>query len=171
MSRYETAPYKVIEKDGDFEIRKYEAFFTASVKEASVAETQGFSTVFSYINGKNATGSPIAMTTPVLNNMEKGNTTTEFVMPSSYTENNPPEPMDPSITIRRYEAHTAASLQFSGSISDEKIQAHEKKLSEWLRQKGKHPTGSFRLARYNAPFMPPAFRRNEILTDLEDEFI
>lgn len=168
MSRYKTAPYKVLEKDGNFEIRKYESFFTAAVKESGVAETQGFNTVFSYINGKNATGERIAMTIPVLNDMDKDHTTTEFVMPSAYTDNRPPEPSDPSVKIRRYEAHLAGSLLFSGSISEEKIRINEKKLLEWLQQKGKHPIGSFRLARYNAPLMPPALRRNEILIDLED---
>ena len=167
MSRYETAPYKILEKDGKFEIRKYETFSTAAVSESSVAATHGFNKVFSYISGKNETGERIPMTTPVLNDMKEGNKTTEFVMPSAYADKLPPTPSDPLIEIRRYESHTVGSFVFSGSISDDKIKANENKLLEWLKQKERQPTGSFRLARYNSPFTPPAFRRNEILVDLE----
>ena len=167
MSRYETAPYKILEKDGNFEIREYESFLTAAVEESSVSETHGFNKVFSYISGNNETGEHIAMTIPVLNDMKEGSKTTEFVLPSSYTDTLPPTPNDPTVKIQKHEAHIVASFTFSGSISDNKIYVNEKELLEWLQKKGRQPIGSFRLARYNSPFTLPAFRKNEVLIDLE----
>jgi len=167
MSRYETAPYEILEKDGSFEIRSYASFLTAAVAESSISATNGFNKVFSYISGNNETGERIAMTIPVINDMEEGHATTEFVMPSSLNDKIPPTPRDPQVQIHQYEARIVGAFLFSGSISEAKIKANEAKLREWLALKGRQPIGSFRLARYNPPFTPPAFRRNEILIDLE----
>ena len=167
MSNYETAPYKVLDKSGNFELRQYDSFSTAAVVESDVSATNGFNKVFSYINGNNETGEKIPMTIPVLNDMKEGGATTEFVMPSSYNDRLPPQPTDSAVKIQKYESRIVGSITFSGSINNDRIQANEAKLLEWLKQMGKQPIGSFRLARYNAPFTPPVFRKNEILIDVE----
>lgn len=167
MSKYETAPYKVIEKDGHFEIRQYDAFYTASVDGTSLEGSNGFSQIFDYISGSNEGQKKISMTTPVFNEISKDKVSTEFVMPSKYSEDTLPEPANPNVKIRRVEKKLTASVTFSGSVSGDKIRSYEKELLAWISRKNLKPSGNFRVARYNPPFIPAIFRRNEILIDIE----
>ena len=107
------------------------------------------------------------MTTPVLNDMQEGDMTTEFVMPAVYRDEPPPAPLDPDIRIREYEEELIGAIIFSGSVSKEKIVDEEKKLRNWLLGKPYQVTGALRLARYNPPFIPPFLRRNEILIPIK----
>ena len=108
------------------------------------------------------------MTTPVINELKPGGVTTEFVMPSKYAKDPPPEPGNPEIKIKKIEKKTCACVTFSGLVSDSKIQEYQMKLKKWLQAKNIRMLSSFRLARYNPPYMPPTFRRNEILIDVEN---
>lgn len=166
MSKYETAPYKVIQKEGRFEIRQYDAFYTAGVLEQSLESSSGFRQIFDYISGNNKEEQKISMTTPVFNELGKDKVSTEFVMPKKYTEENPPEPSNPRITIRKTEKKKAASVTFSGSADPSKIREYESLLLKWIEKINMKPSGNFRLARYNPPFIPPFLRRNEILIDV-----
>ena len=166
MSKYETAPYKVLEKEGPFEIRQYDAFYTAAVEEDTLEGSYGFRQIFDYISGYNEVQTKISMTTPVFNEMKEKKVTTEFVMPSKYSEDAPPNPSSAKVRIRRNEARLSASVTFSGSSTQKKIEDHKQQLLAWIRKKNLTPTGPFRLARYNPPFIPPLFRRNEILVDI-----
>ncbi|MFH5835168.1 SOUL family heme-binding protein [Proteiniclasticum sp. C24MP] len=169
MSKYETAPYKVVEKEGSFEIRQYDAFYTAAVEEDTLEGSYGFRQIFDYISGSNEDQTKISMTTPVFNEMKEEHITTEFVMPSKYSDDAPPNPSSPRVKIRRNEPRLTASVTFSGSATEKKIKDHEKELLVWIRKKGLNPSGNFRLARYNPPFIPPIFRRNEILIDVQTQ--
>ena len=71
LSKYETAPYKVLEKEGPFEIRQYDAFYTVAVEEDTLEGSSGFSQIFDYISGNNEDQTKISMTTPVVNEMKK----------------------------------------------------------------------------------------------------
>ena len=166
MSKYETAPYKVIKKEDRFEIRQYDAFYTAGVEERSLESSSGFRQIFDYISGNNKDAQKISMTTPVFNELGKDKVSTEFVMPKKYTEDNPPEPSSSRITIRKTEKKQVASVRFSGTTNQEKIREYENLLLEWIAGIGMKPYGNFRLARYNPPFTPPFLRRNEILIDV-----
>jgi len=54
MSKYETAAYKALEKDGKFEIRSYESYYTAATNESNIKEASGFNKIFDYISGNNS---------------------------------------------------------------------------------------------------------------------
>lgn len=167
MSLYETAKYEVLEKEGKFEIREYEPYYTAAVPESDPVETDGFNQIFNYISGNNVSNEKISMTTLVLNELEQGQFTTEFVLPSKYREQSPPMPDNEGITLKKSEKKQCASLTFSGIVNEEKIKKYEEELLDWLIAKGRMPSGTFRLARYNPPIVPPPLRRNEILIDLQ----
>jgi hypothetical protein len=166
MARYETAPYKVMRKEGHFEIRQYDAFYTAGVEESSLEGSGGFRQIFDYISGSNEEQKKISMTTPVINELRKESVSTEFVMPSTFTEDTLPEPSNPRVKIRKTERRLTASVTFSGTTSRKKIMEYEKRLLAWIEKKNMKPTGNFRLARYNPPFIPPFLRRNEIIIDI-----
>ena len=166
MSKYETAPYKVLEKEGHFEIREYDAFYTAAVEGPSLEGSSGFSQIFDYISGNNEDQKKISMTTPVFNELGKEKVSTEFVMPTNYSEDTLPKPANPRVKIKKTERKLTASVTFSGTTSAKKIREHQKQLLAWIENKNMKPLGNFRLARYNPPFVPPFLRRNEILIDI-----
>ncbi|KNZ41597.1 SOUL family heme-binding protein [Acetobacterium bakii] len=168
MAHHETPAYKVLEKDGAFEIRSYEDYFTAAVDEVSMTDTNGFGQIFEYISGSNSKKEKIDMTVPVINELENGSVTTEFVMPHHFTRESLPDPDNSRIKIKTREDRLCAVISFSGSISSEKIDKHLEKLQKWLVDKDIKTIGGFRLARYNPPFTPPTFRRNEILVDIQN---
>lgn len=168
MPRNQTVSYEVLKKDGDFEIRSYESFFTVTTREGNIGETMGFNRLFSYISGDNANKEKIPMTVPVINDLNENHRTTEFVMPRQFAKNGPPSPQDPGVTIRQYEKHLIAAITFSGNVDSAKILNFKNQLVEWLDKTKWQPTGEFLLARYNSPFSIPVFRRNEILAILED---
>lgn len=167
MAIFETAQFKLIKKDGDFEIREYTANYTAAVEEENLIEAEGFNKIFSYISGSNKEEEKISMTTPVINELKEGSVTTEFVLPSKYIQEVIPEPRDGGIKIKKNEKRLSAAVKFSGSISENKINEYEEKLSTWLNMNNLKPDGVFRLARYNPPFVPALLRRNEILVDIK----
>ena len=166
MSLYETAKYEVLEKEGKFEIREYESFYTAAISESDPIQTNGFSEIFGYISGNNEGKEKISMTTPVINELVDDGFTTEFVMPEKYRDNVPPAPGNDNITIKRREKKLCGAVTFNGSVHKEKIEKQEEELLKWLSKINRTPVGTFRLARYNPPITPPLFRRNEILIDV-----
>jgi len=166
MSKYETAPYKVLRKEGHYEIRQYDAFYTAAVEESSLEGSSGFNQIFDYISGNNEDKKKISMTTPVFNELDKGKVSTEFVMPTNYSEDTLPKPANPKVKIKKTERKLTASVTFSGTTSAKKIREYEQLLLAWIGKKNMKPSGNFRLARYNPPFVPPFLRRNEILIDI-----
>ncbi len=166
MAKYETAPYEVLSKEDAFEIRQYDAFYTAAVEELSLEGSRGFSQIFDYISGNNEEKKKISMTTPVINEMNKENVTTEFVMPKNYSLKNLPTPTNPKVKIKKTDQMLVASVTFSGTTNDKKIRKNEQLLLDWIEKKNMKPSGNYKLARYNPPFIPPFLRRNEILIEI-----
>lgn len=111
MSKYETAPYKVIKKEDAFEIRLYETFYTATIDETSY-DASGFNQIFQYISGDNQQGEKIAMTTPVFNELKENAVTTEFVMPQTYTLDSLPKPKNSAIHIKKTQSKHCAAITF-----------------------------------------------------------
>ena len=63
-----------------------------------------------------------------------------------------------------------AALSFPGAPFDWEVSAAERRLRAALLLDGLKPSDGYRLARYNEPFVPPPFKRNEILIELGDDF-
>ncbi|NBP23601.1 MAG: heme-binding protein, partial [Proteobacteria bacterium] len=64
---YETAPYRVTESDGAFQIREYPALqWVETPMGSGMGDTDGsFGRLFGFITGRNQSQQKIAMTTPV----------------------------------------------------------------------------------------------------------
>ena len=82
---YESAPYAVVQSEGDYEIRDYPelTIVEASMSESGTDDTTRFRKLFSYITGKNQANQKIAMTTPVF--IAGGKGTMSFVMPAEFS--------------------------------------------------------------------------------------
>ncbi|WP_231741043.1 SOUL family heme-binding protein [Thalassoglobus neptunius] len=170
---YESAPYEVIESDGNIEIREYPDLMLASTQ--SEVEKRGqdgsFMKLFRYISGDNEGNQKIEMTTPVF--MEEGDENSKgkmgFVIPKDVKEAGAPEPQNSDVSISTRKGGRFAVIRFSGIMNTKKADAQEKILREWLTSRGLDAEDSAERAGYDAPFVPGPLRRNEILIRLKPE--
>lgn len=102
-TKSETQIYKVIESRKEFEIRYYPsatmALVNSTVKSYKELGNSGFRKLAAYIFGANKEKKKIAMTSPVHMVISDSNSTMSFVMPTNYTRDNLPIPINSEITI------------------------------------------------------------------------
>ena len=177
----EEVKYRVLESSGDFELRQYESSLGAETTvEGDFHEVgnEGFRRLFDYISGKNRKKQSIPMTAPVSQeassekipmtapvNQEKvgGAWRITFLMPSAFTMETLPEPLDSRVKLVKIPGRLMAALSYSGTWSRERYEEKEQRLKELIRQRGLKIEGEPVFARYNPPFMPWFLRRNEVL--------
>lgn len=162
---YETARYKVISKDGSFEIREYEPLVVVSTPMSGDAQNQSFGRLFKYISGGNAGERKIAMTTPVfMPATGEGNPgEMQFVVPSDVAKSGAPAPADPSVKLSRMSGGKYAALRYSGRSTAEDRRGKLAELRAKLVEQGLETTGSPVFAGYDPPWTPAPMRRNEVL--------
>jgi hypothetical protein len=181
----ETASYQVVEKDGDFEIRQYAPYIVAeTLVEGEMDEVgnEGFRRLFGYISGNNQkkqsismtapvtqekTAEKIAMTAPVTQERAGGKFRITFMLPSEYTLETLPEPLDSRVALAAEPARLVAAIQYSGTWSLKRFEEHKKKLDDWILKRGLKPLADPVWARYDPPFKPWFLRRNEVLIPVE----
>ena len=177
----EEVKYRVLESSGDFELRQYESSLGAETTvEGDFHEVgnEGFRRLFDYISGKNRKKQSIPMTAPVSQeassekipmtapvNQEKvgGAWRITFLMPSAFTMETLPEPLDSRVKLVKIPGRLMAALSYSGTWSRDRYEGKEQRLKELIRQRGLKIEGEPVFARYNPPFMPWFLRRNEVL--------
>lgn len=178
------AKYKVLEKDGKFEIRDYAPQILAETLTEGTLENAGdkaFNRLFKYISGNNksqtkitmtapvsqeAASEKIKMTTPVGQQKQNDKWLVSFMMPESYTMKTIPKPKDSRIIIRYIPAKRIAAVRYSGFWSKKNYLKNESDLKSWMEKKKLIGTGEPIWARYNPPFALWFLRRNEILIQL-----
>ena len=177
--------YQVLEKDGKFDIRQYEDYWVVRTEidgEYRESTGEGFRLLFSYISGKNKQQEEIAMTGPVMQ-QEKGEKiamtgpviqqksgkrwTMEFVLPSKYNKLQPPEPLDPEVSIVKVPGYRAAAITYSGNLREEKYNTKTRELLDIVNLKGLQPIGEPFSAGYDPPWTIPFLKRNEVLIIVE----
>jgi hypothetical protein len=181
----EKAPYTVLEKEDDFELRQYPAYIVAETFVEGDFEkvgNEGFRRLAAYINGKNRMNTSIpmtapvnqeprfekiAMTAPVSQEKEGDKWRITFVMPSKYSLQTLPEPLDSRVTLTREPARLVTAIRYSGTWRKDRYMLNESRLMEIIRQRHLKPIGKPVWARYDPPFMPWFLRRNEVLIEVE----
>jgi len=84
-------------------------------------------------------------------------------MPSKYTMETLPEPLDPQVVIKEIPARKMVAIRYSGTWSQDRYKAHLAKLETYIQEKGLRITGEPIFARYDPPFQLWFLRRNEVL--------
>jgi hypothetical protein len=179
-SAIEEPKYTVVRQYDVFEIREYAPYLVAEVVVPGPAEeagNQGFRILAGYIFGKNrgerkismtapVTQAPapvkIEMTAPVTQAAVSGGFVVQFTMPSEYTLETLPEPLDPQVKLKEIPGARFAVIRYSGTWSERNYTEHLEKLERGVEAAGLRTTGSPIFSRYNAPFVPWFMRRNEI---------
>ncbi len=171
---------RVLQADA-IEVRRYEPYIVAEVVVPGPAEqagNQGFSFLGGYIFGRNKGERKIAMTAPVVQAPQPakiamtapvaqsaspdGGFIVQFMMPSAYTMETLPEPVDPRVKLRPVAAQRVAAISYSGSWSQANYEEHLAKLRSAAQAAGLQIDGEPVYARYNGPWVPWFMRRNEI---------
>jgi hypothetical protein len=185
----EEPKYSVIEKTEPFELRLYEPMILAEVKvegDLDEASSQGFRLIAAYIFGQNQVtekismtspvaieeqnvkSAKIAMTTPVNIEPNAGQWTVSFVMPSTYTLNSLPKPLNPKVQLREIPAVKRAVIQFSGFYNAQKVADKTLELEQWMKTRNLEAASAPKFARYNPPWTLPFMRRNEVMIDIRN---
>ena len=165
-SKYESPDYKVVEKEGSFEIRDYPELTLVSTPMQKRGEEGSFMKLFRFISGRNDRSQKISMTTPVLmTGTESG--VMSFIVPKNVAQQGVPMPSNPDVTISTKQPARYAVYSFSGPSKPEPSEAASKKLLAWAAAKNLPATGSPTFAYYNPPWTPGFMRRNEVLLRLD----
>lgn len=105
----------------------------------------------------------IAMTAPVSQEGAGKSWVVTFVMPSQYTLETLPEPLDPNVTLRERPGQLMAALTYSGSWRRATFEKKRRQLETLIAAHGYEPVGPAVFARYDAPMTLYFRRRNEVL--------
>ena len=182
----EEPAYRVIQKQGRFQVRQYGEFIIAETEvdaEFSESGSIAFRRLAGYIFGKNRKKEKISMTTPVVREPEsekiamtapviqkRGSNTWvwSFVMPEKYTLDTLPEPLDSRIVLRTVPARKIALVRFSGRVTEKKFRERSGELQNWLESTGYTAVSVPKLAGYDPPWTIPFLRRNEVQVEVSE---
>ena len=90
-----------------------------------------------------------------------------FVLPSKYTLETIPIPLNDKIEIKMVPAKKVATIQYSGFINSRKIKDNATKLLSWLENNEFTSLSEPYSAGYDPPWTIPFLRRNEVHIEIE----
>jgi hypothetical protein len=181
-------PYEVRESLGEgLEIRRYGPRLAAEVEVEAADEEAGREAAFrilaAYIFGKNRAredismtapveiqepSTQVAMTAPVEMSTSEDRLAMRFFMPSRFTRETLPEPVDPRVRLVHVPGETLAALRFTGTGRPGAVASRSVELlrrldgSRW--QARGEPASFF----YDPPWTIPFLRRNEVAVRVEE---
>lgn len=163
MALYETLQYTVIHDEGQIQIREYDNILLASTKTPiNKYQDSGFNNVFQYISGNNKSNTKISMTTPVVTYESDEEIITGFYVPSKYNKETVPEPASSNVFINEITKSLFAVIQFRGTWNKKNYDKHDQLLQDYISKNNYNITSVRYVFRYQPPFVPGVFRRNEI---------
>jgi hypothetical protein len=175
--------YKVLEHDGNFELRRYPDLVVAQTRveaDFEVALNEGFSRLAGFIFGKNTRRERVGMTSPVVSQPEKlamtspvttqqergEGYTVSFMMPPERTVDDLPLPDDDRVVVRVQPARTVATLRFRGRYDGKHVERAESQLMNGVSSRGLELRGQPAFAGYDGPSTLPFLRRNEVWVEV-----
>ncbi len=175
--------HEVLEREGRMEIRRYAPYLTASIATRGTFEgtqRESFLALAGYIFGKNrsaakvGTAAPaarstksesISMAAPVA--MRESDSQTwvmSFVIPSKYTLETVPKPLDARVELREMPEEILAVARYSWSFSEERGRRYERELRDWIAAHATYESvGPARFSGYDPPWTLPFLKRNEVM--------
>jgi hypothetical protein len=168
--RIEKQKYRVIKKEKEFEIRYYPPAIFATTRSSAKSYRElgnsGFRKIAGYIFGNNESSAKIAMTAPVHMDISEKGSSMSFVMPSEYTLDKLPRPVDGRVELHESPAVYMAAIEFGGFASDQRIKQYADQLSQSLKKNGIKMIGNPTYLGYNAPYEFIG-RKNEVVIAIE----
>ena len=177
--------YQVLNDYGHIQIRHYPALViaqTAVNADYKNSSSRGFKSLAGYIFGNNQKQQKMAMTAPVIQQQEAETIAMTapviqqksgsvwlmaFVLPQGYSVSTAPEPIDSAVLIKEIPDKKVAVIQYSGSLTEQGIEAKSDELKSWLSEHGYQAISASLSAAYDPPWTLPFLRRNEVHIDIE----
>jgi hypothetical protein len=111
----------------------------------------------------------IAMTAPVQQQSIGDIWRVSFVMPSEYSMETLPKPVNDRVAIKRVPSKQFIVVTFAGTNSNKNVTVHEEKLMRYVKANNLSVVGAPTYAFYNPPWTLPPMRRNEVMMEMEME--
>jgi hypothetical protein len=187
----EEPTYEVVKSYPELELRRYEPFLVAETEvdgDFDEVGSQAFRILAAYIFGENKSQAKMEMTAPVnqrpaagegekmamtapVSQRSKGSGGSDtfvlsFVMPSGYSLDSLPVPLDPRVLLREEPAKLMAVRSYSGRWTEANYRENESLLLAAVEKAGLTPVAAPVYARYNTPFSLPFLRRNEAMVEV-----
>jgi hypothetical protein len=182
-----TPEYEVLVHDGHFELRRYAAYLTASVRvragDYDRAMSAGFGPLADYIFGANhaedrismtapvtagrACCQRIAMTAPVTAQQSDAEYVISFTMPAGYSMDTLPSPNNAAVSLEEVPTHLVAVVRAGGTFAGSKAAEAQAQLESWIAEQGLTIAGDPIVAQYDPPWKPGFARRSEIMITVE----
>jgi hypothetical protein len=166
-----------------YDIRVYSSYPVAEVIVRGAPESassEGFRLLSAYIFGADNGSHHLGMTAPVTQtpvtlpmtvavnqSRADGGFRVCFAMPAGNTVGTLPVPNDPHVKLCDVPAQRVAVLRYSGHWTEENYAEHLTELRASLTAAGLPAHGAPILARYDAPYVLPFLRRNEVWLTLD----
>jgi hypothetical protein len=188
-NRMQHAPYTVKETKGSIETRIYPAMIAVEIDiRGSMNEGMwdGYDILEAYLNGKNASSRPLAVTTPggpmtqtqpnekvamILPVMQTGNADATWkvrlFMPQDYTMETLPKPANPLIRLVPLPERRMVAVKFSGGADEKAVKEHSEEIQAYLKEQNIPPRSNPVLALYNPVWTVPFLRRNEVMIEID----
>jgi|TARA_B110000240_G_scaffold60337_1_gene68720 hypothetical protein len=183
----ESPQYAVLFEDDVVEYRQYEPYIVAetvvnSSSSFGSASNEGFMRLFGYITGDNSSqtkldmtspvqqataGEEIAMTSPVQQLQTSQGWRVAFMLPSKFSIETAPLPTDERIVLREVPGQLIAVVRYSGRWTERNYEKHKGRLLRSLEASEIESLGTVEFAAYNAPFVLPFLRRNEVMIEVK----
>ena len=188
----EEPKYEVVQTFEEFELRRYAPYLVAETEvkgEFDAVGNAAFRILADYIFGNNRSQEKMAMTAPVnqrpiagisekmemtapvrqrpVDGTEEETFILSFVMPSGYSLDTLPEPLDPRVRLREEPAKLMAVRRYSGRWVESNYRENEILLLNAVERSGLNPVAPPIYARYNSPFSLWFLRRNEVMVKIE----
>ena len=106
------------------------------------------------------------MTAPVIQKKNGFKWTMSFILPSGFTMDSAPQPLDSRVVVQQTAGKKVAVFTFNGRYNEASISRNAKKLEEWVNQKGVSASLPIYSAGYDPPWTLPWLKRNEVLIDI-----
>lgn len=185
MSNVEVPAYKIVKKEQNIEIRQYPPLIIAEVKTAGSRQDaigDGFRILADFIFGNNEgekqlsmngpitqqEGIKIAMTAPVQQEQTDTEWAISFIMPSKFSIDTIPNPINDRIKIIQIPSKRYAVITFSGRSTEANLTKHTNELEIYMNGSSYSKVGNAKYAFYNPPWTLPFLRRNEVQFEIPE---
>ena len=185
MSNVEVPAYKILKKEQNIEIRQYPPLIIAEVKTAGSRQDaigDGFRILADFIFGNNEgekqlsmngpirqqEGIKIAMTAPVQQEQTDTEWAISFIMPSKFSIDTIPNPINDRIKIIQIPSKRYAVITFSGRSTEANLTKHTNELEIYMNGSSYSKVGNAKYAFYNPPWTLPFLRRNEVQFEIPE---
>ena len=155
----ETPEYKVVDKDGRFELRDYPAM---TVARTAMGDGD-FMRLFRYISGGNEAEQKIAMTAPVLVQHEGADRGMSFVVPREVAAGKVPAPKTSGVSVDKMPDARFAVFTYAGRRTNANEAEALRLLRAWMEKRKVRAEGEPVFAYFDPPWTLPFLRRNEVM--------